>query len=85
MEKVIQIIDFVWVFYYTFKVAFKKIFFIGKKNPDIYIADDKGFFHNQSDLRYVPVNVIWDVFKISRIYYLITGDHFYSIYLRGAV
>jgi hypothetical protein len=83
MKKAMQVVDFIWILFYTGKIAFKKIFFIGKKTPDLYIADKEGFFYNQSDIRYAPVSVLWDVFKISRIYKLLAGNHFYSVYLRG--
>lgn len=85
MEKITKIIDFIWILFYFLKITLSKIFFIPKKNPDLYIADNQGFFHNQSDIRYVPIKVLWDVLRVAKIIYNFNKRTFVSLYIRGGV
>lgn len=85
MKKIIKITDFFWILFFVIKLSVKKSFFLKKRNPDLYHADNLGFFNNQSDARYVPIFVLWDVLKISRIIYNLNRTNFVSIYLRGGI
>lgn len=85
MEKIAQIVDFIWILFYFLKTAIRKIFFIPKKNPDLYIADRCGFFYNQSDIRYIPLKVLWDVLKIGRVIFNLNKRVFTSLYIRGGI
>lgn len=85
MEKVTKIIDFIWILFYFLKITISKVFFIPQKNPDLYIADRQGFFYNQSDTRYAPPGVLWDVCKALRVFKLLLGEKFVSLYLRGGI
>jgi len=85
MKLLTKIIDFLWIFNFIVKTSIKKIFFIKKNTPDIYHADKFGFFYNQSDIRYVPATLLWDILKICRVIYLLNKNNFVSIYLRGGI
>lgn len=85
MEKVTQTVDFIWILFYFLKITISKVFFIPKKNPDLYIADRQGFFYNQSDIRYIPLRVLWDVLKVAKIIYNFNKRAFVSLYVRGGI